>query len=249
MPPVSESAATTAAKVKFGMPRGRLFVGSYHRVPVKIAPNAGFSFDDLVFSVPAGAKGGLISPSRDRLFNPKRPHVMLLVGHRPGVYAVEARLASTSQLVGEGKFRVDTKWAKEEAGPTRWFTGIVGAYSAGSAWGGGRRRRRTSTRFRRPDAPDRDPARRASSQRFPTNATDLQGHSDRWLNEIVNGVTQNGTTRSSRLFYREVSYNNFDLSHRSSGRSSSPAHGTSTSTPTARRKARTSRPASPRATV
>ena len=27
-----------------------------------------------------------------------------------------------------------------------------------------------------------------------------------------NGVTQNGTTRSSRLFYREVSYNNFDLS-------------------------------------
>ena len=247
MPPVSESAATTA-KVKFGMPRGRLFVGSYHRVPVKIAPNACFSFDDSQAFRPQARRA---APSRRRAIasSTKRPHVMLLVGHRPGVYAVEARLASTSQLVGEGKFRVDTKWAKEEAGPTRWFTGIVGAYSAGSAWGGGRRRRRTSTRFRRPT---RRIAICSPSTSFgaptTTNATDLQGQRPLAERNSQRRDAERHDAQQPAVLSRGLVQQLRSL-HRSSGRSSSPAHGTSTSTPTARRKARTSRPASPRATV
>jgi M6 family metalloprotease-like protein len=51
-----------------------------------------------------------------------------------------------------------------------------------------------------------------SSQRYTTDATTLQGHRDRWMNEIINGVTQNGVTRNMRRYFREVSYNNFDLS-------------------------------------
>lgn len=200
-------------QVTMKMPKGRLFVGSYHRIPVVITPTAKLKIDSLRFEIPAGAKGGLISPSRDRLFNPEKPHIMLLVGFKPGVYELNAVHTKTNKIVATAKFSVDTLWGSEDAGPTRWFTGVVGNYSAGSAWGGG------------PAGPQNvnvSPAsgtRRiavllvdTSSQRFTTNATDLQNHRDRWLNGIFNGVTDGGVTRSSRLYYREASYNNFDLS-------------------------------------
>jgi hypothetical protein len=35
---------------------------------------------------------------------------------------------------------------------------------------------------------------------------------NRWMDELINGVTHGGVTRSARAFYREVSYGNFDLS-------------------------------------
>jgi M6 family metalloprotease-like protein len=205
-------------KVQLRVPKGKLFVGSYLRVPVVIAPNAGFGFDDLDFVVPAGAKGGLVSPSRDRLFNPKRPTVMLLTGYEPGTYELEARLRTTNAVVAKQKFAVDTAWKIDDAGPSKWFTGITSGYSAGAAWGGG------------PGGPQNAgtiPAsgtRRiaillvdTSTERFTTNATDIQGHKDRWLNELVNGVSQNGTTRSSKLFYEEVSYGNFSISAQAFG--------------------------------
>jgi M6 family metalloprotease-like protein len=195
------------------MPRGPLFVGAYYRVGVVLPPKSKLKFDDLVFSVPAGAKGGIISPSRDALFNPQKPQVMLCIGYAPGTYILEARVASTNKLVAEAKFKVNALWRKEESGPPRWFTGDPQPYSAGAAWGGG------------PPGPENTntiPAtgkRRiaillvdTSSQRYTTNATTLQNHRDRWMNEIINGVTQGGVTRSSRKYYQEVSFNNFDLS-------------------------------------
>lgn len=202
--------------VTLRMPKEKLFVGSYHRIPVAIAPASKVKFDDLRFEVPAGARGGLISPGRDKLFNPKRPHIMLLVGFEPGVYELIAVHSKTNKLLATAKFSVDTLWAKEDVGPTRWFTGIVGNYNAGSAWGGGPAGPQNVN-----VAPTTGTRRIAillvdtSSERFTTNTTDLQGHRDRWMNEIINGVTQGGVTRSSRAFYREVSYsppNSFDLS-------------------------------------
>lgn len=211
--PRTRQPAPRRPKVSLGVPRRPLFVGSYHRIPVRISKGAGLTFDDLTFLTSDGAKAGIVSPSRDSLFNAERPHLMLCVGYEPGTYVLEARVAATNQVVAKSKFVVDALWQEEELGPTRWFTGIVGNYSAGAAWGGG------------PGGPQNvntipaSGTRRiaillvdTSSERFTTNATDLQGHRDRWLNEVVNGVTQGGVTRSTRLFYREVSYNNFDLS-------------------------------------
>jgi len=200
-------------QVALGLPRRPLFVGSYHRVSVKIPKGAGIAFDDLTFDVPDGPKAGIVSQSRDALFNPARPHFMLCAGFEPGTYVVEARVAATNQLVGQRKFVVDALWTIEDLGPTRWFTGIVGSYAAGSAWGGGPAGPQNvnvvpATGTRRIAILLVD----TSTQRYTTNATDLQGHRDRWTNELVNGVTQGGVTRSARLFYREASYNNFDLS-------------------------------------
>lgn len=203
----------TRRTVTMRIPRGRLFVGSYHRIPVVIDPTTKLKFDDLHFEIPAGAKGGLVSPSQDKLFNLKKPHIMLLAGFEPGVYELNAVHSETKKIVATVKFEVDTHWPNEDAGPTRWFTGIVGNYNAGSAWGGG------PTTSQNINVSPASGTRRiaillvdTSSQRFTTNAADLQDHRDRWLNNIFNGVTNGSVTRSSRLYYQEVSYDNFDLS-------------------------------------
>lgn len=197
-------------KVAFSFPKAALFVGSYHRIRIRLT---GITFDKVKFVVPDGAKAAIISPSRDATFNSKRPHLMLCVGYEPGKYIIEARNATTNSLLGQAKFITNALWLDERAGPTKWFTGISRGYSAGAAWGGGPAGpQNTNT------APATGTRKIAillvdsSSERFTTNATTLQGHRDRWMDEIINGVTQGGVTRSSRAFYKEVSYNNLDLS-------------------------------------
>lgn len=56
-----------------------------------------------------------------------------------------------------------------------------------------------------------------SSQRYPTDAMTMQGHRDRWMHEIIVGVSSGGQTRSTRAFYQEVSFGNFDLSGQAFG--------------------------------
>jgi M6 family metalloprotease-like protein len=198
------------AKVDIVMPKGPLFVGSYHRVRVRLS---GILFDKVKFVVPDGARAAVVSPSRDKTFNAKRPHVMLCVGYAPGTYVVEARHVTTNALLGDAKFESDALWHDENAGPTKWFTGINQGYSAGAAWGGGPAGPQNVN-----TAPATGTRRIAillvdtSTQRYTTDAPTLQGFRDQWMNELINGVTAGGVTRSARLFYREVSYNNFDIS-------------------------------------
>jgi M6 family metalloprotease-like protein len=200
-----------AQPVSFGLPRKPLFVGSYHRVPVKLPQS--IAFDSLKFVIPDGAKAGIVSPSRDASFNPKRPHIMLCVGYEPGTYAIEARRATTNGLVGTGKFEVDALWLDEDAGPTKWFTGTPRSFSAGAAWGGGPAGPQNAGTI-----PATGTRRIAillvdtSTERFTTDAATLQGHRDRWMDELIDGVVQGGVTRSARAFFREASYNTFDIS-------------------------------------
>lgn len=197
-------------KVDFSFPKKPLFVGSYHRIPVR---TSGVAFDDIKFVVPDGTKAAIISPSREKNFELERPNIMLCVGHEPGTYIVEARRASTNALLGEAKFTSDALWRDEDAGPTKWFSGITQGYSAGAAWGGGPVGPQNVN-----TAPALGTRRIAvllvdtSSQRYTSDAATLQGFRDLWMNELINGVTVGGVTRSARQFYREVSYNNFDLS-------------------------------------
>ena len=72
--------------VTFSIPKVALFVGSYYRIRVRLT---GIIFDKINFVVPDGAKAAIISPSRDATFNPKRPHIMLCVGHEPGTYVID----------------------------------------------------------------------------------------------------------------------------------------------------------------
>jgi len=192
------------------VPKMPLFVGSYHRILVRLT---GVAWDKVRFVVPDGARAAIVSPSIDATFNVQRPHLMLCVGYEPGTYVIEARHASTNAVLGKAKFTSAALWLDEQAGPTKWITGITQGYSTGAAWGGGPvGPQNTAT------SPASGTRRIAillvdtSDQRYTTNATDLQAHRDRWMNEIINGVAQGGVTRSSRAWYREVSFNTFDLS-------------------------------------
>ncbi len=201
------------AGIVLKMPKGPLYVGSYYQVGVSIGGRTRVRFEDLGFEIPGGPEGGLVSMSRDNDFDPKRPTFMLLAGYRPGKYILNVTNRKTGKTLVTKKFELDALWPTEERGPPRWFTGIVPNFQSGAAWGGGPADVQNfnivpATGTRRIAILLVD----TSSQRFTTDATALKGHRDRWLNEVFNGVNDAGVTRSSRAFYREVSYNNFDLS-------------------------------------
>ena len=61
--------------VSLSMPKGSLFVGSYHRIPVQVK---GVALDFVRFILPDGARAGIVSPSRDSTFNPKRHDIHAL---------------------------------------------------------------------------------------------------------------------------------------------------------------------------
>ena len=198
--------------------RKTLFVGAYTRLRVEIDPGSGLTWDDLVFEVPDGLPAGLVSVARGPGYSAEKPTPMLLAGHAPGVYRVEARERASGTVVGELKYKVTDRWSNRKAGPSLWFSSTQASGAAGSAWGGG------------PGGPQNvnvvpaSGTRRiailfvdTSSRRYTTNATTMQGHRDRWLDEVVNGVAAGGVTRSSAAWYREVSYNGFTLSAQTFG--------------------------------
>ena len=98
--------APPADSVRLAIPRGPLFVGSYHRIPVLINPTSGIQFDDLEFQLPDGLKAGLVSRSRDALFNSETPVTMLCCGYEPGKYALLAGLHIHVELVCRAHHRL-----------------------------------------------------------------------------------------------------------------------------------------------
>jgi hypothetical protein len=141
------------------IPNQALFVGSYHRIPVLIDPRSKIKFEDLIFEIPAGVKGGLISASKDREFNLKKPAIMLLAGHQPGNYELIVKHMKLQKELARAKFRVDALWKNEALGPTRWFSGILRSSLFAAAWGGGGgHSAKPQHLYRHRHQEDRDPA-------------------------------------------------------------------------------------------
>lgn len=188
------------------------FVGAYTKVFFKLR---GYTLEDLEFRLPDGPQAGVVSLCRDANFDPERPDVMLCLGYRPGTYVFQVVDRATNVVVAEKKFELTTDWADEKTGPSLSVVGVVTGGESAPAWGGG------------PAGPDpqnlnvlpQSGTRRiaiilvdTSSQRYPTDTPTLDAIRQRWMDEIINGVTVSGQTRSSRRFFQEVSYNNFDIS-------------------------------------
>jgi M6 family metalloprotease-like protein len=187
-----------------------LFVGSYAKVNIKLS---GITMDDLDFILPDGARAGVISLCRDHEFDPSQPDAMLCVGYEPGFYTLQLVERSTNILMDEHKFEVTTNWADRESGPSLTFTGINENLGFNPAWGGG------STTPQNLNIVPAFGTRRIAlvlidfaDARYPTDAPTLTAIRDRWLNEVINGVNVGGRMESARQYYREVSYNNYDLS-------------------------------------
>ncbi len=201
---------TPILRVKLHISSEPYFVGSYAKIRVETGGN---DFDDLDFNIVEGAPGGYISLCRDSEFDSTKPDIMLCLGYQPGTYHLEVRKKSTGTVLETFSFSIDTKWADEKTGPGLSFTGISENISYNPAWGGG-----PSTPQNLNVLPATGTRRIAivlidcSDARYTNDATVLTGIRDRWMNEAINGVNNAGRTESSRLFYREVSYNIYDLS-------------------------------------
>lgn len=199
------------ADVELRLEQESLFVGSYTPMEVVIDSGSGLTLDDLEFAVTSGLAGGLVSTARPPEWDPEKPPVlMLLAGYEPGTHRIEVTVGGS--IVGEAKFEVLGSWTDDTAGPPLWFSGRPDAELAGAAWGGG------------PGGPQnigispQTGTRRiailfvdTSSQRYTTDGPTMQGHRDRWMDEVIDGVTASGQTRSTRAFYQEVSYGVLDL--------------------------------------
>lgn len=201
-----------AQLVTMQMPGDDLYVGSFRKIPVTIQPGAGFDMDDLEFVVTAGPAGGLVSMSQEADYDAVHPDVMLLAGYKPGSYELEARVKPAGTVVGRGTFGVMARWLGDD-GPSFWNTGdykLLGL--PGAAWGGG-----SATD---PENMNTDPAIGTnnvavllvdtSSQRFA--AAEIATIRTLWENVVFNGTLVNGEILSTARYFREASYNAFDLS-------------------------------------
>ena len=206
------------APVQLKLRKRSLFVGSFTPLRVEIDPASGLTIDDLEFRLPSGLAGGMVSLARGPKFDPARPVLMLLAGHEPGTHVVQAVAKASSTEVGEATFRVAGTWRGAKRGPGLWFSGMPQANLAGGAFGGGPNGPQNiavvpATGTRRIAVLFVD----TSSQRYTTVPATMQGHRDRWMDEIINGVPVAGQTRSTRAFFREASFGAFDLSAQAFG--------------------------------
>jgi hypothetical protein len=140
---------------------------------------------------------------------------------------VQALERATNTVLNELKYRIVPTWRGVSRGPRLWFSGTPQAQLAGSAWGGGPAGPQNvstipATGTRRIAVLFVD----TSTQRYTTNTTDLDTMRDRWMDEIIDGVTVGTETRSVRQFYREMAYStvtpnpsgsNFDISAQTFG--------------------------------
>lgn len=193
-------------------PTEPLFVGSYIKVPVIIDRRTGLTINDLDFNIPAGSKGGLISLSHDKKFDPANPDIMLLAGYEPGVYQLQAIQRSSGSVLANAEFSVTTRWSNDQEGPSIWVTGdFVLPGISGGTWGGG-----SPTD---PENYDVTPVKGkrnlavlfldTSSQRY--NPNEVQGIQNLWEDITYNGQVISGKTVSVAHYYREVSYDQLDI--------------------------------------
>jgi len=187
-----------------------LFVGAYAKVKFKFAP--GFGLDDVDVALTNQPESGSISLSRDQEFDPANPDVMLIAGYAPGTYSFLVFAKGTTDTVATINYKVTSTWVNEISGPPLAFTEVVKHQTAGSAWGGG------PAGLQNVNVIPATGTRRIAivlvdteSQRYTTTATDLQAIRDQWMNELINGVATGGVTQSARQYYREASYNTFDI--------------------------------------
>ncbi|MBL8007657.1 MAG: hypothetical protein JNJ56_09005 [Ignavibacteria bacterium] len=197
-------------KVTLDLSSDPYFVGSYAKIKVKLR---NINFDELDFSIVEGSPGGYISFCRDVEFDINHPDIMICFGYQPGNYHIDVRKKTDGSLLNTFDFSVGLKWEDEKRGPGLSFTGISENIRFNPTWGGG-----PSTPQNLNVVPASGTRRIAiilidcSDARYTADAPTLTAIRDRWMNEAINGVSNAGRMESARTWYREVSYNNYDLS-------------------------------------
>ena len=201
-----------AQEIRLEIPSKPLLVGSFQQIPVSKVGNSAIKFDDLEFFLPEGPAAGVVSTSRDRKFSLGRPSVLLNAGFQPGRHKLIVRKKGTTTVLGEAEFVTTDIWTDARLGPSLWVSGAPTDISPSFAWGGG-----SSGIQNVPVKPMTGTLGAAillvdtASQRFTTDATELQAIKDRWKQSVQDGVLVGTELRSVARYYREVSHGLFDI--------------------------------------
>ncbi|KAH0559308.1 hypothetical protein GP486_004181 [Trichoglossum hirsutum] len=200
--------------VKMG---NKFFVGSYTKAYLNLKH---ISMGDLIFRIPAGPKAGVISMCRDKDYNPKNPDVMLCFGFIPGTYEFQVVDKDTDICLASHEFELLTHWRSDIQGPSSTFAGVLKRYlpplrTYNFSPDGPQLLTAPVVKNAGIHAPTHNPWRVAiilvnfNDGQFDPAA--VSGVKTRWMNEIVNDVA------STASWYREVSFNSFNVTAKISG--------------------------------
>ncbi|MEA2998195.1 MAG: hypothetical protein QOK17_28 [Sphingomonadales bacterium] len=192
--------------VTFLMPSRRLFPASWHDVRVSIN-DPKLKATDIVYAVecPGDPKDHtcLISVARDPASSGA---FRLLVGPRPGVYALVARHRIGGATLARASFRIDPRLPLGSHGPSCWLRPTDGP--PGVEIGGGPEGVQNAgaiANLRGVTWKIAVVLMEYDDAAFPADAAERQKASDRWEDMLVNGVAFDGVTAGVKGYVEESS--------------------------------------------
>jgi M6 family metalloprotease-like protein len=186
-------------------PADPLFVGSWVRLQYDLS-GSGLTPDDVGFVVTDGPDVAIVSHTRTVTGTGGERETLLVAGGLLGRFALQMVEAASGAVLDEVEFEVTDHWRNPDVGPSMFVQGDTAPPSPGYDWGGG------------PNSPQNlgtlphngrwrvgvllvD----TSDGRYPTDAAGLAAVRKAVLDEVQDGVAVDGTTRSARHYYEEVS--------------------------------------------
>ncbi len=200
----ADSLADLAPRPRLVPPADPLFVGSWVALQYDLS-GTGLDDDDVSFIVDDDPDAAFISHTSFAGLPGGRKVPMLTAGIILGSFTVSMVETATGDVLDRAPFEVTDHWHEPDFGPSRMFAGDNAPRPAGD-WGGG------------PDAPQNLGTKRHSGRwrlgvllvntsdgSYPTDAAGLAAARKAVLDEVQDGVSFNGQTRSARLYYEELS--------------------------------------------
>ncbi len=194
----------------FGGPRlvsppSPLFVRSWVRIQYDLS-GSGLGDADVSFVVTDGPDVGIVSSTQTVTpIGGGVPEPLLVAGGLLGTFGLEMIETATGAVLDSTTFEVTDEWHDPDNGPSVFIQGEGGGTSAGD-WGGG------------PNAPQNlntTPHNgtwrvgvlmvNTASGSYPTGAPALADARQAILDEVQDGASVDGTTRSARHYYEELS--------------------------------------------
>ena len=201
---IADGLADLRPRPRLVPPSAPMFTGAWEILQYDLS-GTGLSDDDVSFVVEDDPDAAFISHSAFAGPPGARKVPMLVAGLNLGSFHVSMRETATGAVLDTAPFEVTDHWTDPNNGPPRMFAGDSSARPAGD-WGGG------------PDRPQ-NLGTKAHSGRwrlgvllvntsdgaFPSAGADLDAARKAVLDEVRDGVSFNGKTRSARHYYEELS--------------------------------------------
>ncbi|WP_030620714.1 hypothetical protein [Streptomyces fulvoviolaceus] len=201
---VADDLADLESRPRLVPPADPLFVGSW--VPLQYdLSGSSLTGDDLTFVVHGDPDAALVSYTSTTPGPGGHKVPMLIAGGLLGQFEVSMVETSTGQELDRATFEVTDHWRDPDHGPSKMYQGDSAPPPAGD-WGGG------------PNTPQNLGTNTHNGRwrtlillvnttdgSFPASATDLAAARKAILDEVQDGVSFNGQTRSARHYYEELS--------------------------------------------